>query len=527
MRKILSVFIALLVIFFFILPAPALAENEFSTSYDVTYDINKEGLAQVTQKISLKNLTDRYYASNFTLTIGSTTVVEASAYNESGAMETYVENKGNKTVMTVKFNQQIAGLDKTQTFTLKFKSKDFAQPTGKIWEVNLPKIPEASNIDKYNLALLVPLSFGDPTSISPLPKSQSTPLDKLQFSFTKEQLEQSGVSISFGTSQVFDFNIKYKLANTSLFPVTASLSLPPDTQYQDVVINQLHPQPLNVTIDEDGNYLAWYRIPGNSKKTVLATGTAQLYIKPKSKQPLILTAQQIQELTKTDQYWEKDNPAIAATLSEIFKKETPKTTRDKIKLIYRFVVDTLKYDTQRINDPNFDRLGAVTALNNPTSTVCMEFTDLFIALSRAAGVPARELDGYAYSQNKNLRPLSLSRDLLHAWPEYYDEKSGWVMVDPTWENTSGGVDYFNKFDLNHFVLAKKGFSSTGPFVSDDVGVSISEGQFVTNPKVEVAVDLPEAIWAGFSASVPIRVLNQGNLAQSPQSLIINSQGIGN
>ena len=101
------------------------------------------------------------------------------------------------------------------------------------------------------------------------------------------------------------------------------------------------------------------------------------------------------------------------------------------------------------------------------------------------------------------------------------------MVDPTWENTSGGVDYFNKFDLNHFVLAKKGFSSTGPFVSDDVGVSISEGQFVTNPKVEVAVDLPEAIWAGFSASVPIRVLNQGNLAQSPQSLIINSQGIEN
>lgn len=508
-------------------PTQAFAENEFSTSYDVTYDIGKDGIAQVVQKIGLKNLTDRYYASNFTLTIGSTTVQEVTAFNESGAMETSVENKGNKTVITVKFNQQIAGLDKVQAFTLKFKSKDFAQAIGKTWEVNLPKIPEATNIDKYNLSLLVPVSFGDPTSISPLPKSQSTSLDRLNFNFSKNQLEQSGVSVNFGTSQVFDFNIKYDLENTSVFPVTTSITLPPDTEYQDVAINQVEPLPSNVTIDEDGNYLAWYRLSGNSKETIIATGSAYLRTNSKFKKPETVTSSLLSQYTKSDQYWEKDNPAITATLAEVFKNGKPKDNKGKAHLIYRYVVDTLKYDTKRIENDNFERLGAVTALNNPGSSVCMEFTDLFIALSRAAGVPARELDGYAYTQNTNLRPLSFSRDLLHAWPEYYDDDKGWVMVDPTWENTSGGVDYFNKFDLSHFVLARRGITSNSPYISDKVKVVISESEFKAIPSTRVEVDVPQSLWAGFPGAATVKVTNTGNVLKGPDSIEFKSGKIEN
>ena len=57
----------------------------------------------------------------------------------------------------------------------------------------------------------------------------------------------------------------------------------------------------------------------------------------------------------------------------------------------------------------------------------MEFTDLFVAIARAAGIPARESVGYAYTTNSRLRPLSLVTDVLHAWPEYYDaDKKIWV-----------------------------------------------------------------------------------------------------
>ncbi|GAI19887.1 unnamed protein product, partial [marine sediment metagenome] len=66
-------------------------------------------------------------------------------------------------------------------------------------------------------------------------------------------------------------------------------------------------------------------------------------------------------------------------------------------------------------------MGALKALNSKNPVVCMEFTDLFIALCRAAGIPVREVNGYAHTNNPKLRPLSLTLDVLHAWPEYYDE----------------------------------------------------------------------------------------------------------
>lgn len=525
--KIQSFFLLLLLTFnFSLLTLPAHAADEFSTSYDVTYDVQRDGVTNVTQKITLKNLTSQYYVSNFSLTIGSTNISDVVASDQQGAMETKVETKDTKTSIIVRFNAQVAGLDKTQNFTLRFKSKDFAQALGRTWEVNLPKIPSQGRIDGYNLVLSVPVLFGDPTSISPRPKSESQTFDRLFFTYSKEQLEKSGVSVNFGTSQVYDFSIKYPLENNSLFPVLTSVTLPPDTNYQDVFISKIEPSPINVTVDEDGNYLAWYRLQRGSKFEVAVNGSIKSYISPKDKTPLSLSQTEIESYTKSDTYWEKDNPTITNTLAEIFKDGTPNLNREKTKLIYQYVVNTLRYNTDRTQDPNLERLGAVTTLNNPSIAICMEFTDLFIALARAAGVPSRELDGFAYTQNPTLRPLSLSKDLLHAWPEYFDdEKATWVMIDPTWENTSGGVDYFNKFDLNHAVLAIKGSSSETPYISDDVKVTISEADFLPKPQFEVGIESPENIWAGLPIQVKLKVKNIGSTISEPDTLTLKTSHI--
>jgi hypothetical protein len=95
----------------------------------------------------------------------------------------------------------------------------------------------------------------------------------------------------------------------------------------------------------------------------------------------------------------------------------------------------------------------------------MGYTDLFIAMSRAAGIPARELNGYAYTADNVLRPISIEfrgTDVLHSWPEFYDPYFGWVAIDPTWGSTTNGLDYFSKLDTNHFVFAIKGLSSESP-----------------------------------------------------------------
>lgn len=493
-------------------PHLAFAKGEFATSYDVVYEVQDNGTTLVTQKGTIKNLTSQYFASNYTLSIGSTTVSDVTASDQGGAAEVKVEQKDNRTAIAIKFNQQVVGVDKAQIFTLKFKSQDFAQSIGKTWEVNLPKIPPSDNLESYDLALSVPVSFGEPTSVSPTPKSQSVKFNRLILTFTKDQLEKSGVSANFGLFQIFDFTIKYQLENTSFTPVLTNVTLPPDTQYQDILLAYLEPTPTNVTVDQDGNYLAWYKLSRDSKTEVIARGSAKLYINSKNKTSPQLSLEGISRYTQAQKYWEKDSPVIKEKLREIFRGDPPKTNREKVRLIYRYVVDNLSYNGERLKKDDIERLGALTTLNNPQQAVCMEFTDLFIALSRAAGIPARELDGFAYSQNKLLRPLSLSKDFLHAWPEYYDESRGWVMIDPTWENTSGGVDYFNKFDLNHLVLAIKGSSSERPTVSDSVKVIVSGEDFISGPKVEVEIKAPETLLSGLPNETEVKIANVGNSA---------------
>ncbi len=506
-------------------------KHDFSTSYDVTYDVGSDGITTVTEKIILKNLTSQYYATQFSLTIGATKVSDVAATDLAGPMSVKQDTKGTSTTLTVNFNQQVAGLNKELPWTLSFKSKDFASNQGKVWEVTLPKIISSQDLNNYNLTLAVPTSFGELTSISPTPSQTSSNGDKQFLNFTKDQLIQSGVSANFGDKQLFNFDLTYHLQNSNFVPILTNIALPPDSEYQDVFYQKLEPRPINVTVDQDGNFLAWYHLNRYEKLDVKLIGSAKLYTKSKVKNPQ-LDSGLTQKYLTTQKYWEVDNPTIKLKVKEVLGTNPPTSNTDKAKLIYHFVVNSLKYDSARLSGDNIDRLGAVTALSNPTAAVCMEFTDLFIAMARSAGIPARELDGYAYTSNSDLRPLSLSKDILHAWPEYWDNTKGWVMVDPTWENTTGGVDYFNKFDLNHFVFVTKGLSSEDPIPagsykylgqnSKDVNVNFASDDFLGKPQLNVTIEAPSPILAGFPGVLKVKVSNFGNSLQQSSTLDINA-----
>jgi len=492
-------------------------EKIFATSYEVLHDIASDGTTSVTEKITLRNLTSQYYANQFKMTIGATEIFDVKASDEGGPMEVKTQQVDSLTVIDVKFNTAVAGLDKTLNWTLQFKSKDFAEKIGKVWEIRAPRI-SSSDIEKYSLTMSIPQSFGEPTLITPTPKTSVLSAGRMYLTFNRSQLLESGVSASFGQNQLFDFDLTYHLENIGLVPVLTNIALPPDTAFQDVIYQRIEPKPINVTIDNDGNYLAWYKLSRGEKLDIKVIGSAKLYTVSKVKDPILSEALR-KKYTQSDKYWEKDNPIILAKLNEILGINPPTETSEKAKLIFRYVVGALKYDSGRLKD-DIERFGAVTALNNPTSAVCMEFTDLFIALARSAGIPTRELDGYAYTANPKLRPLSLNQDILHAWPEYFDDKKGWVMVDPTWENTTGGVDYFSKLDLNHFVFAIKGSSSSQPAPagsykyqgqdSRDVKVTLSDVDFLGKPQIDVTFENKNPILAGFPGKIKVKVTNLGN-----------------
>lgn len=473
-KEVKRVLLLLLLLCFFVgssvypLNANAAASN-FSTAYNVTYQVSENGTTRVTFVVSLTNTTDQYYASSYKVNLGFDNISAVSASDPDGPINAALKKIDTGHEIALNFNKQVTGLGNTLSFNLSFDTSDVAQKQGRIWEINVPGLSKQDEFSVFDVHVRVPASFGPPTYIKPAQTDNG--LD-----FTKETLGKSGISIAFGDAQIYSFNLSYRLKNSNLFPVKTEIALPPNTNYQDVFIEDINPPPLNVTEDKDGNWLAQYYLAPSEKKEIIVKGNAKISLHPKKQ---ILTEEDRVEYLKEKPHWQTTDSKI---------KELGQTLKTPF-AIYQYVVKTLQYDFSRVSE-NKPRLGAKGSLDNPASAVCLEFTDLFVALARAAGIPAREVDGFAYTQNEKQRPLSLVKDILHAWPEYYDDTlQTWVMVDPTWGNTTGGVDYFTTLDFDHFAFVIKGRNSSYPVPAG--GYKLPGGENVKDVEVDFTGSLPQ------------------------------------
>ena len=90
---------------------PVHAEGEFQTTYNITYDVNELGETLVNENIILKNLTDKFYPSNFSLTIGAFKLDGVLASDSIGQLPVKLENQPKKTVINVDLLAIISNLD--------------------------------------------------------------------------------------------------------------------------------------------------------------------------------------------------------------------------------------------------------------------------------------------------------------------------------------------------------------------------------------------------------------------------------
>lgn len=135
-----------------------------------------------------------------------------------------------------------------------------------------------------------------------------------------------------------------------------------------------------------------------------------------------------QKYTQPEELIQSNNPRIISNATELVNSETNPYV--KASKIYQFVVDTLTYEKQE------EEKGALWALQNRMGD-CSEHAYLFVALCRAARVPARIRAGFAF--HNDVETLSNG----HMWAEYYLENYGWMPVDPAW-------NLFGELDRRHF-----------------------------------------------------------------------------
>jgi transglutaminase-like putative cysteine protease len=132
----------------------------------------------------------------------------------------------------------------------------------------------------------------------------------------------------------------------------------------------------------------------------------------------------LQEYTEpVDHLWQSDNPTLKDKALELTENEP--NLYLKAKTIFDFVEDYLTYEEQ------VEEHDALWAYNHREGD-CTEFTNLFIALCRAAGIPAKFISGYLCDLNLIDQPLP-----GHAFAYIYLPNVGWAPLDLTWNHPTG------------------------------------------------------------------------------------------
>lgn len=516
MKKIL---LLLFFVLFFLFAKPTFGQTNFSTSYNVLYDILENETTKVTLNITLRNKTTDYYASSYTLQAGFKNIQSIGITDSQGNVSYKTEKSDLGTRISFNFNKNVVGINEAQKFTVYFETREVAKNFGSLWEVNIPGVSNQEDYSDFNVEVKVPKTFENPAFIKP--KSKNVRILGNSLFFSKDDLGERGISIAYGKEQVYEFNLNYHLQNKNLFPITTEIAIPSNNNYQEVEIDSINPKPTDVYIDSDGNWLAKFSLSPSKKQNVIVAGRAKVSFAPNKE---ILPVSKKDLYLKSLAYWDQ-TPQVVNLAKQL---KTPEA-------IYRFVVDNLTYDASRVKQTQ-ERAGVIEVLRNKKSAVCLEFTDLFVALSRAAGIPARSVEGYANTNNSSARPLSL-KDVLHSWPEFYDfDKKMWIMVDPTWENTTKGIDYFNVFDFDHFAFVIKGEKSDYPvpaggykFVGSegtkDVQVSTSSNFSSRLPTLSVSTNFSEKYTSGLPIEGEIIINNFSQVVAPNQTVNVSSKNL--
>jgi len=436
----------ILLILFLSISTPVFANQEFTLNQKINYQIDNQGNAFVTQNSELINNYSEIYPQNYQITISSSSIANITSNDNFGNIIQKTEAKNDQTLINLKFNQASIGKNQITNFSLSYTIPKFAVQKGNTWEISLPDFQQIQNQDSVDLTILLPTSFGNLSFASSNPNQINNLNQQTQIYFTTENVKNKNILLIFGDYQLFDFNLRYLLSNSSNYSKTQQIAIPPQTDNQKITYQKIDPQPQNIIIDQDGNWLAEYQLSANQKLEINISGQAKIIHSNQT-----LAEINLAQYLKPQTYWPTQNQQL------IEIAQTLKTPKD----IFNYVVNHLNYKTS-----NFElsyRKGADQTIINPNDSLCTEFTDLFVTLARIKGIPAREVEGFAYTNNPKIKPVNEFTDILHAWPQYYDSsKKAWISVDPTWTKTTSGVDFFNDLDPNHIAFVFHGLDSQNP-----------------------------------------------------------------
>ena len=438
------------VVYLFSIGTQHVSAAPYTDSIESIYHVGLDGSTQVEQSINFTRQTSESYPERFSVLVGDEKIYNVRVVSGGVSLESTLLNNEISVVIP-----QELGVKQDFLIELYYTYDDIVTVNGQLHEISLPVFTSSGDIEVVNqdLSIVTPLEWGSVSFSSQIAARTEYLEDSIITNFSiVPTAHKSLFNIVFGSEQWFNIEATYRLVNNQDVPVQQEIALLPVVEnYQDVSIISLEPKPESVRIDQDSNILALYELEPQSKQSIVFTGTVRLYSTHST--PTGSSLEDRLSYTIPDTYWESNDPAIKDILAT--------ENIDSAQQIFDYVSSHLTYSSDRALTEDVYRFGALEALKHTNQAVCMEFTDLMIALLRAAGIPAREVNGYTHFSGNVVVNLPTISDELHAWVEYWDDQKGWVFADPTWTSATGS-DYFSQFDLRHIVFVRHGISSQYP-----------------------------------------------------------------
>jgi hypothetical protein len=523
MRKSFKVALLAASFIFFSLIMPSFSyAADYKSNYQIEYNIVPSQNSLTTKvriHINIINLRSDLYVKNFAISFPSSFLIHnIKASDDRGPITPETQTNSEVTKINLEFSDPQIGRDTQNNFFLEFEQDNLFKANGSVWEVILPTVENTTG-GSYRVTVNLPTTSEKKISIA---KPVPTAITNRQIVWDNPTTKT--IYAVFGESQYYQVELTYNLKNHKITPVYMNLAFPPDTLYQKIYVDKIDPQPSLIYLDEDDNFIGRYFLKPSEKKTVVFSGVIEVVSQPREEamsEVLAKLESQKGYLLTENQYW------------KIARLDKIQGLRDASS-IHRFVVDTLQYDYDKLDSTKNTRMGADKILNDPHKAVCIDFTDLFVATAREKGILAREIEGYGFSHDPKLRPLSLTSDVLHSWPEYFDtKKKVWVPIDPTWEDTSG-IDYFSSFDLNHIVFAIHGKKPDYPLsagmykTEDSKDIAINAVNIIPIDKTQINLEpmsIPEKINDRKTYRAKLTVVNRSNVFVRDIPIQVESAGL--
>lgn len=389
------------------------------------------------------------------LTLDSLKVTDSLGNNLVYSLED--TDKGNK-ILSVKIGKLVR-YGESYTVEINYHSYGLLLKSGAIRDAYIPAFSDAyvfetdSTKESVSTKLISNKKYGEINFSVP---STSVKEDENNYTLEYNQTSLIGDTgwVQIGKKQYYKFDIKQSYTKSSDFPFSFNvykIVIPRDIKSgfitQKVYFTNISPSPQKVEEDIDGNLIAYFRIPSVDSGEITISGYATLdqnthFDLTDSGNISDIPKDLISRDTKDGKYWEVDTVEIQNVARELKGSET--NVYKLVEKAYKYVIDKIDYSDVKRFGIN-DRQGALKTLQGGAA-VCMEYSDLFITLVRAMGIPARGAFGYGYS---SLDYTSVTDSSInHQWAEVYLPKEKlWVPADTTW-GESGNLLIGG--DLNHF-----------------------------------------------------------------------------